>query len=142
MWEAECNGEANVMADADCKAACNAQANAHATCDPPTVTIVGVAVADAQKAARIDALVETLRTNYPKLLSAQARVQYSIAPSVPAFVTALKAASTSLRDAGVQATACMAVAVDAMVGAAASIDASVSVTVEVSASVSASGSGG
>jgi hypothetical protein len=139
-WDAECSGEANVTANAECKAACDTRANARATCDPPTVTIVGVALADAQAAARVNALVQTLRTNYPRLLRAQSRVQLAIAPSLPGFVSALQAATTSLRSVGVQATACMAVAVDAVVGSVAQINASVSVTVEVSASVSASGS--
>ncbi len=139
-WQAECNGQADVTANADCKAACDTRANARATCDPPTVTIVGVAVTDAQAAARLATLVTTLQANYPKLLRAQQRVQLTIAPSMPAFVTAVRGAATSLRDAGLQATACVAVAVDAVVASAARIDASVSVSVMVSASVSASGS--
>jgi hypothetical protein len=137
---AECTGEANVMANADCKAACDTSANARAVCDPPMVTIVGVALTDATAAARVNALVLTLRANYPKLLRAQQRVQLTIAPSLPGFATALRAASSSLRDVGVQGTACMAVAVDAVVDATSQINASVSVSVEVSASVSASGS--
>lgn len=139
-WDAECNGDANVTANAECKAACDARANAHASCDPPTVTIVGVAVADPSAAERVNALVETLRTNYPKIVRAQSRVQLAIAPAASSFVTALRAASTSLATAGLQATACMAAALDAAVDAAAGIDASVSVSVMVTASVSASGS--
>lgn len=128
------------MANADCKAACDTSANARAVCDPPMVTIVGVALTDATAAARVNALVLTLRANYPKLLRAQQRVQLTIAPSLPGFATALRAASSSLRDVGVQGTACMAVAVDAVLDATSQINASVSVSVEVSASVSASGS--
>lgn len=139
-WDAECNGEANVMANAECKAACDTRANAQATCEPPTVTVVGVEVSDPQAAARVDALVASLRTNYPRLLHAQSRIQLAIAPSLPAFLTAVRGAATSLRAAGLQATACVGVAVDAVTSAAARVDASVSVTVEVSASVSASGS--
>lgn len=142
MWDAECNGDANVTANAECKAACDARANAKATCEPPVVTIVGVELADAQKSARVEALVTTLRANYPKILRAQARVQYAIAPSAAGFVTALRAASTSLASVGVQASACMASAVEAVVDAAATIDASVTISVEVSASVTATGTGG
>jgi len=127
------------MASADCKAACDTSANARAACDPPMVMIVGVGLADTAAAARVNALVLTLRANYPALLRAQQRVQLTIAPSLPGFATALRAASSSLRDVGVQGAACMTVAVDAVVDAAAQINASVSVSVEVSASVSASG---
>lgn len=128
------------MANAECKAACDTSANARAVCDPPTVTVVGVALANTQAAARVNALVLTLRANYPKLLRAQQRVQLTIAPSLPGFATALRAASTSLRDVGVQGAACVASAVSVVTDAAAEINASVSVSIEVSASVSASGS--
>lgn len=138
-WEAECNGEANVTANADCEAACDARANATATCTEPEVTITGVGVPDPADQARIDALVTTLGENYPALLQAQARIQYALAPSLDAFVSSVEGAATSLADAGVQAGACMVVAVDVVTEAAGRIDASVSVTVEVSASVSASG---
>lgn len=141
-WTAECNGEANVMADAECKAACDARANAKATCDPPMVTIVGVSLPDAAASARVAALVATLTVNYPKILRVQSRVQYSIAPAVAGFGASVRAAGTSLASAGVQATACLAVAADAVLDAATRVDASVSVSVEVSASVTASGSGG
>ena len=104
------------------------------------MTIVGVTPVDPQQAARVDALVASLRTNYPKILRAQSRVQYAIAPSLKSFLTSIRAASTSLRDAGVQAGACMLVAIDAVVDAAARVDASVSVSVEISASVTASDS--
>jgi hypothetical protein len=140
QWMAECNGDADVTANAECKAACDARANAKATCDPPTVTIVGVAVADTAKQMKIDKLVATLKTNYPKIIRAQQRVQFALVPSGTALVAAVKAGATSLKAVGVQATACMAVAIDAVVDAAASVDASVSVSVMVSASVSASGS--
>ena len=139
-WTAECNGEADVMANAECKAACDAQANASATCDPPTVTIKPVALTDAAKNARVTALVTTLSVNYPKILRAQSRVQYAIAPGIVAFTASLRAASTSLASVGVQASACMASAIEAVVEASAAVNASVSVSVEVSASVSASGS--
>ncbi len=139
-WDAECTGEADVMANADCKAACDTSANAKATCDPPVVTIVAVALTNPTASARVAALVATLRTNYPKLLRAQQRVQLTIAPSLPGFATALQAASTSLRDVGVQGTACLVSAVQAVTGAASEINASVSISIEVSASVSASGS--
>jgi hypothetical protein len=136
---AECNGEADIMANAECKAACETRANAHADCDPPVVTIVAVGLADATKNGRVIDLVATLGVNYPKILRAQSRAQYALA-SAASFVTAMKGAATSLASVGVQAGACMAVAVDAVVGAAATVNASVSVSVEVSASVSASGS--
>jgi hypothetical protein len=139
QWTAECNGDADVTANAECKASCDARANAKAMCDLPTVTIVGVVVADQAKQAKIDKLVATLKANYPKLLQAQQKIQFAIAPSAAAFVTASRAAGTTLASAGVQATACLAVALDAVVDAAASVDASVSVSVMVSASVSASG---
>jgi hypothetical protein len=141
-WMAECNGEADIMANAECKAACETRANANAECDPPTVTIVGVVVADTAKKARIDALVATLKTNYPKILAAQAKAQYSLVPATASFGTSLRAASTSLASVGVQAAACMGVAVDSVVEATSQVNASVSVSVMVSASVSASGSGG
>lgn len=138
-WEAECNGEANVTANADCKAACDVSANASATCTAPEVTIVGVDVGDPTAQARLDALIATLDANYPTLLQAQARIQYALAPSLESFVSSLTVAATSLADVGVQAAACLGVAVDAVTDAAARIDASVTVTVEVSASVSAEG---
>lgn len=128
------------MANAECKAACDTSANCKAMCDPPVVTVVAVALTNAQAAARVNALVLTLRANYPRLLRAQQRVQLTIAPSLPGFATALRAASTSLRDVGVQGTACVASAVNVVTGAAAELNASVSVSIEVSASVSASGS--
>jgi hypothetical protein len=81
-----------------------------------------------------------MTTNYPKILRAQARVQYAIAPGIVAFSTSLTAASKSLASVGVQAGACMASAIEAVAEATASVNASVSVSVEVSASVSASGS--
>jgi hypothetical protein len=139
MWTAECNGEADVMANAECKAACDAQANASATCDPPTVTITPVGLTDTAKNARMTALVASLTVNYPKILRAQSRVQFAIAPGIAAFLTSLRAASTSLASVGVQASSCMAAAVEAVVDASASVNASVSVSVEVSASVSATG---
>lgn len=138
-WEAECNGEANVEADADCKAACDARANATATCTEPEVTVTGVVVLDPADQARIDALVATLDANYPAIVQAQARIQFSLAPSLDAFVDSVEGAATSLASVGVQAGACMAAAVDAVVEASGRIDASVTVTVEVSASVMASG---
>jgi hypothetical protein len=138
-WDAQCNGEANVDANADCQAACDARANATATCTEPDVTVTGVQVPDAGDQARIDALVMTLADNYPAILQAQARIQLALAPSLDAFVDSVQGAASSLADAGVQAAACMAVAVDVVSEAAGRIDASVSVTVEVSASVSASG---
>ena len=133
QWMAECNGNANVTANAECKASCDAHANAKATCDPPVVTIVGVVVADSTKAANIAKLVATLKTNYPKIIRAQQRVQLTLAPSAAAFVTASKAAALTLKTAGVQATSCMALALESVVNAAASIDASVSVSVMVTA---------
>jgi hypothetical protein len=136
---AECNGEADIMANAECKAACETRANAHAECEPPVVTIVAVPLSDSAKNARVVALVATLKLNYPKLLRAQARAQYALG-SAAEFVTAMRSAATALETVGVQAGACMAVAVDTVVDAAASVNASVSVSVEVSASVSASGS--
>ena len=139
-WEAECNGEADVMADADCKAACDARASATATCTEPTVTIVAVGLTDPGQDARLDELVATLEANYPAILAAQARLQYSIAPAFDSFVGALDGAATSLAAVGVQAVACLGVALDAVTDAAARVDASVSVSVEVSASVTASGS--
>ena len=138
-WMAECNGEANIMANAECKAACETRANAHATCDPPIVTIVAVGLTDAAKNARVLALVASLKINYPKILRAQARATFALS-SAADFATAMRSAATALKTVGVQAGACMAVAVDAVVGAAATVNASVSVSVEVSASVSASGS--
>lgn len=141
-WTAECNGDANVTANAECKASCDARANATATCDPPTVTIVAVAVVDPAKTARITALVASLRTHYPKILRAQSRVQFALAPAAASFVIAVRAASTSLASVGVQAGACLGIAVDSVVSSAARVNASVSVSVEVSASVTASGSGG
>lgn len=138
-WTAECNGEADIMANAECKAACETRANANAECDPPVVTIVAVGLTDAAKNARVIALVATLKLNYPKILRAQQRAQLALS-STASFVTAMQGAATSLKTVGVQAGACMAVAVDAVVGAAATVNASVSVSVEVSASVSASGS--
>lgn len=142
QWMAECNGNANVTANAECKASCDARANAKAVCDPPVVTIVlSVTAPDSTKAARLDKLVATLKTNYPKLLRAQQRVTFALVPSATAFVAASKSAAVSLKAAGVQATACMAVALDAVLDAAAAVDASVSVSVMVSASVSASGMG-
>jgi hypothetical protein len=72
-WTAECNGEANVMANVECKAACDARASAKATCDPPTVTIVAMHVSDSTKDAKLQALINTLKTNYPKLLRVQQR---------------------------------------------------------------------
>lgn len=139
-WTAECNGEANVTANADCKAACDAQANANATCDAPTVTIVGVGLTDTAKAARVAALVATLTVNYPKILRVQSRLQFAIVPGIAGFTASLRAASTSLASAGIQATACMTSAIEAVVEASASVNASVSVSVEVSASATASGS--
>jgi hypothetical protein len=109
-------------------------------CDPPVVTIVvSVTSPDATKAAQITKLVTTLKANYPKIIRAQQRVTFALAPSAAAFVTASKAAAVTLKTAGVQASACLALAVDAVVDAAAAVDASVSVSVMVSASVSASG---
>ncbi len=139
-WTAECNGEADVMAQADCKAACDAQANANATCDVPTVTIVGIGLTDTAKAARVTALVATLTVNLPKIIQVQSRLQYAIVPGIAGFTASLRAASTSLASAGVQAAACMKSAIEAVVEASASVNASVSVSVEVSASASASGS--
>jgi hypothetical protein len=141
-WTAECNGEANVMANVECKAACDASASAKATCDPPTVTIVAMHVSDSAKDAKLQALINTLKTNYPKLLRVQQRVQFSLAPAATSFAVAVQGASTSLASVGVQAGACMVAAVDAVVDASTRINASVSVTVSVSASVSASGTGG
>lgn len=141
-WMAECNGDANVMANAECKAACDARANAKATCDPPAVTIVGVHVSDAAKDAKIQALVNTLKVNYPKLLRVQERVQFAIAPAATSFVTSIRAASTSLASVGIQASACLVAAVDAVVDASTRINASMTISVMVSASVSASGTGG
>jgi hypothetical protein len=137
---AECNGDANIMANAECKAACETRADAHATCDPPVVTIVAVAPVNAADQAKVTALIATLTTNYPKILKAQARLQYGLAPAAVSFVTSIRSASTSLASVGIQAGACMASAVEATVDAAAEVDASVSVSVMVSASVTASGS--
>lgn len=138
-WEAECNGEASVEAEADCQAACDARANATATCTEPDVTVTGVEVPTPADQARIDALVTTLVENFPAVLAAKARVELALAPSLDAFVDSIGGAATSLADVGVQAAACLGVAVDTVAEAAGRIDASVTVTVEVSASVMASG---
>lgn len=141
-WEAQCNGEADVQANADCEAACETRANANASCTEPTVTVVGVVVADPDAQQRLDALVATLEANLPALFRVQARLQYALIPSLDAFVSATVAASTSLASVGVQGAACLGVAADAAAEAAAGIEASFEVSVEVSASVSAEGSAG
>ena len=107
-WMAECNGEADIMANAECKAACETRANAHATCDPPTVTIVAVAVTDTAKNARIDRARRDAegRTSRSSSRAARARVRGRARDVVVRHVAASRV--DVARDVGLQAAACMA----------------------------------
>lgn len=131
-----CEGQADVMADAECEAACDAELSVRAECTEPSLAIYTTAIVDPIAQARLVALVETLHAQYPHLLALEARL-VRVAASGAELVVTFEGAADAARRFGLAATACFASATAGVIDAVGTIDVTLSVTVEVSASVSA-----
>jgi hypothetical protein len=123
--------------EAQCDAACEARANVTATCTDPMVTIYA-RVGSPGMTARLNALVTSLQTNYPRILTAAARIE-RLTMTVPAFVQSLDGVARAAVNVGVQAVACTAQAVTVSAAAASKFNATVNVSVMFSASITATG---
>lgn len=129
-------GEVNVMADAECQASCEADASFDAECTEPEVIVSFTGAADT--AADLDALAATLSANLPAIVSVLEKAEI-IVMSTAQFANALDGVASAAVDAGVEASLCVAEALDVEVAALAKINVSVEASVMVSGSVSASG---
>jgi hypothetical protein len=132
-----CEGQAQVQADAQCQAACEADVSLDAQCTEPSVAIYASAEIDPAAQARLVALVETLRVNYPRFLALTARLAV-VAESGAELVRTFNAAADAAGRLSFAAGTCFAATTARAVDALATVSATVTVTVEVNASVSAS----
>ncbi|MBI5518137.1 MAG: hypothetical protein HY909_30480 [Deltaproteobacteria bacterium] len=132
-----CEGRADINVEAQCDAACEARANVTATCTDPMVTIYA-RVGSPGMTARLNTLVTSLQTNYPRILTAAARIE-RLTMTVPAFVQSLDGVARAAVNVGVQAVACTAQAVAVSAAAASKFNATVNVSVMFSASITATG---
>jgi len=128
-------GEWDVMASADCKAACEADASFDIQCTDPS--LVATFTGSATGLAELETLLATLERNLPTLFAAAAKAEIVVSASRD-FATHLSAATSAATSAGLEASSCLALAIDAQVAAASKVDVSVMASVSVSASASAS----
>jgi hypothetical protein len=131
-----CEGQitpAMCNASANCQASCESHASLTATCTPPTAQLE----CDAGASASVQALVTTLSTNLPPIITA-VQTQGPLALQATANLAATgKSVAEDLGSVGGKAIACSGVALSA----AASATVSINVSVQASASVSASAGG-
>lgn len=128
-------GEWDVMADADCKAACEADASFDIMCTDPS--LVATFTGSATAAADLATLIATLETNLPKLFAAAAKAEIVVSATRD-FATHLSAATSAATSAGLEASSCLVLAINAQVAAASKVNVSVMASVSISASASAS----
>jgi len=128
-------GEWNVMADAECKAACEADASFAIECTDPS--LVATFSGTATGRADLETLLATLEENLPTLFAAAAKAEIVVSATSD-FATRLSAATSAATDAGLEASSCLVLAIDAQVAAASKVNVSVMASVSVSASASAS----
>ncbi|MBC8132277.1 MAG: hypothetical protein H7X95_04795 [Deltaproteobacteria bacterium] len=123
----------------ECKTNCDARAHFEATCSEPSVTAsYGYAATTAQKAA-LDRLVLALRNNYSDFIRIGARASLVVVDAAGGYYTALQGVTTTARQVGAGAAACVGDAITRVGGAASKVQISVNVSIAVSASVSAMG---
>lgn len=127
-------GEWSVMADAECQAACEADASFAVECTEPSlvVTFTGVATMPTD----LQALVDTLETNLPRLIAVIEKAQIIVGATVD-IAARLPAATDAATSAGVEAVSCHAQAIDAQVQAASQVNVSVMASVSVTAEAGA-----
>lgn len=136
LTEPQCEGgEWNVMADAECKAACEADASFEIECTDPS--LVATFTGSATGRADLEMLLATLEENLPTLFAAAAKAEIVVSATSD-FATRLSAATSAAADAGLEASSCLVLAIDAQVAAASKVNVSVMASVSVSASASAS----
>lgn len=134
FMEPRCTGDADISADADCQAACDAEVRAEATCTRGSVEVVYDGLTSDSRGA---VLVSTLQNNWGEFLAIAAKLE-GVAEAGGVLVDSAGALAGNVADLGVQAGACLTVAVEGAVSAVAEVQVSVSVSVEVQGSVSAS----
>lgn len=128
-------GEWDVMADADCKAACEADASFDLQCTDPS--LVATFTGSATGRAELETLLASLERNLPRLFAAAAKAEIVVSASRD-FATRLGAAASAATAAGLEASSCLVLAIDAQVAATSKVNVSVMASVSVSASASAS----
>lgn len=134
-----CEGQWDVQTNAQCSAACDAQARARASCTPPTVTINASATVSPAAQARFQALLTTLRANYPAFELIKQRSEYLLTQSAPTFLSSVQPALNAAGNVSATAALCGARAVVVAAEAVGKFNASVQVSVQFSASVSVQG---
>ena len=128
-------GEWDVMASAECKAACEADASFDIMCTDPS--LVATFTGSATGRADLETLIATLEENLPTLFAAAAKAEIVVS-ATSEFATRLEAATSAAASAGLEASSCLVLAIDAQVAAASKVNVSVMASVSISASASAS----
>ena len=135
----QCTEVQEVTTIQECKTTCDARAHFEAECTEPALAVsYGYAATTAQKAA-LDRLVVALRNNYARLFRAGYRAAIVVKDAATGYAVALDGATTTAKQVGLGAGACVANAIVLVADAASKIDVSVSVSVSITASVTAMG---
>jgi len=135
FMEPRCEGgEVDVQASAECKAACETELAAEAECTEPQIIVLFTGAADAVE--MIDALAATLSENLPRLLNVLDKAAV-VAEAGIQIANNLTSAAGSALEAGLEASACMTVAVDIQIEASASVTSSADGSATVAASATA-----
>jgi hypothetical protein len=127
-------GHWDVAASAECKAACQADVSFDLACTEPILvaSFTGAPTGSADLAT----LLATLETNLPPLLAAASKAGVVVS-SARDFATHLEAATSAASAAGVEASSCLALALQAELDAVAKVNVTVTASVNLSASASA-----
>lgn len=124
-----------------CETSCNAKASCEAMCTTPELSVEAGAGLAVDK-VKVDLVIAVVKAHYAKILRLTEKAALVTGSTFIAYKTALTGLAGNVGEAGVQAGACMASAVNYASNAFAAVQVSASVSISVSASVNASGSGG
>lgn len=127
-------GHWDVTASAECKAACQADVSFDLVCTEPV--LVASFSGAATSSADLVALLATLEANLPKLLAAGAKAGVVVS-ATNEFATHLEGATSAATSAGLEASSCLVLAIQAQLEALATVNVTVTASVNISASASA-----
>lgn len=127
-------GKLEVMASAECKSACESDASFEVECTEAEIVLSYSGTVGDQ--GQLTALAATLEANYPTILAVAAKTAI-VVDTVGELANELGGAASTAAGIGLEASDCLAQAVQAQVAAATSVSVTVEASVEVSGSVSA-----
>lgn len=124
----------------DCETSCDTQARAEASCTAPNVEVAFLQDLTADKLAKVNKVITTLRNHYGAILKISNGSAKLVANAAGGFYTALQGLSAAAQNVGATAYSCIADAITEVAAATARIDVSVTVTVSITANASVGGS--